>query len=128
VAFGATQNAVDAGRMFGGINRDALAARRRHSRPAVAGEAAFVLLERMGRFRLGPNPSGQQRANGKKTDRDKQDQIDGTRSSTRSSDQSSDDICCASRPVRQNRSPAAQPYFIPRSVRTLGFTSPAARI
>jgi hypothetical protein len=52
VAVGAAQSAVDAGRMFGGINRDALAVPRSHSRLAVAGEAAFILLERLGRFRL----------------------------------------------------------------------------
>ena len=58
VAVVAAQSAVDAGHMLGGINRDAFAAGRRHSRLAVAGEAVFVLLERMRGFRLCSNPSG----------------------------------------------------------------------
>ena len=47
VAVDAAQNAVDAGRVLRGINRDAFAAVRGHSRLAVAGEAAFILLERL---------------------------------------------------------------------------------
>jgi hypothetical protein len=40
----AAQSAMDAGRMFGGINGNAFAAGRRHSCLAVAGEATFILL------------------------------------------------------------------------------------
>lgn len=52
VAVGAAQNTVDAGRMFGRIDRDAFAAARRHSRLGVAGETTFVLFEWLRRFRL----------------------------------------------------------------------------
>jgi hypothetical protein len=63
VAVLAAQSAVDAGRMLRGFNRDAFAGGRSHSRLAVTGKAAFILLQWMGRFRLGANPSRHQRAN-----------------------------------------------------------------
>ena len=71
VAIVAAQNAVDTGRMFGGINRDAFAAGRGHPRLAVAGQAAFILLQWMRRFRLGASPSRCQHADCKKSDRKK---------------------------------------------------------
>jgi len=45
VAVVAAQSAVDTGCVPGGINRDAFAGGRRHSRLAVTGEAAFILLQ-----------------------------------------------------------------------------------
>ena len=45
--------AVNAVRVFGGINRNTLAAARGHSCLAVAGEAAFILFEGLDCFRLG---------------------------------------------------------------------------
>ena len=63
VAVLAAQSAVDTGRMFRGINRNAFAGGRSHSRLAVTGKAAFILLQWRGRFRLGANPSRHQRAN-----------------------------------------------------------------
>ena len=65
VAVGAAQNAVHAGRMLGGIDRDAFAVARGHSRLTVAGQAAFVLLERLGRLRLCPGAGVCRRAKGK---------------------------------------------------------------
>jgi len=59
----AAQSAVDTGRMLRGINRDAFAGGRSHSGLAVTGKAAFILLQWMGRFRLGASPSRYQRAN-----------------------------------------------------------------
>ena len=47
VAFSAAQNAVDAGRVLGGINRDAFPAVRLHACLAVAGQATFVLPQRL---------------------------------------------------------------------------------
>ena len=47
VAFSAAQNAVDTGRVLGGINRDAFPAVRLHSPLAVAGQATFVLPQRL---------------------------------------------------------------------------------
>ncbi len=47
VTFSAAQNAVDAGRVFGGINRDAFPAVRLHACLAVAGQATFVLPQRL---------------------------------------------------------------------------------
>ena len=79
VAGGAAERAVDAGRMFDGIDRDTFATVGLHPGLAVAGEAGFVLLERM--RRLCSDGNGQQRADGKKTDGEKQDQIDDTASS-----------------------------------------------
>jgi len=78
VAVGAAERAVDAGRMFDGIDRDTFATVGLHPGLAVAGEAGFVLLERM--RRLCSDGNGQQRADGKKTDGEKQDQIDDTAS------------------------------------------------
>ena len=52
VALFATQNAVNTGCMFRGINRDAFAIARCHSRLAMAGQAALVLLERLWRLYL----------------------------------------------------------------------------
>jgi len=63
VAVVAAQSAVDTGCVLRRINRDAFAGGRRHSRMAVTGEAAFILLQRMGRFRLGASPSGYKRTN-----------------------------------------------------------------
>lgn len=54
VAVGATQNSVDAGGMPGGINRDALSLVGLHPRLAMAGQAAFVLLQRLRQLRLCP--------------------------------------------------------------------------
>ena len=53
VAVGAPQSTVNTGRMFGGIDRNAFAGCGRHSCLAVAGEAAFILLQGMDCFRLG---------------------------------------------------------------------------
>jgi hypothetical protein len=47
VTFSAAQNAVDAGRVLGGINRDAFPAVRLHACLAVAGQATFVLPQRL---------------------------------------------------------------------------------
>lgn len=44
MAVGARENAVNAGRMFGGIDEDAVARRRSHARLAVAGETGLILL------------------------------------------------------------------------------------
>jgi len=53
---------VHAGGMLGRVNRDAFATPRRHSGLAVTGEAAFILLQQLGRFWLGVNPSRDQYA------------------------------------------------------------------
>ena len=52
VAVFAAQNAVDAGRVLRRIKRDALAVTRRHSRLTMAGQATFVLFQRMGHLSL----------------------------------------------------------------------------
>lgn len=52
VAIGARQNAMDAGRVFRGIDGDDLAGIRFHSWLAVTGQAVIVLFDRL-RFRLG---------------------------------------------------------------------------
>jgi hypothetical protein len=65
VAAGAAQNAMDAGRMLGGINRDVFAAARRHSRLAVTGQAAFVPAQ-MRQLRLSPGTGVFWEAGGKK--------------------------------------------------------------
>ncbi len=52
VAIGAAQNAVHTGRMLGGIDRDAFAVARGHSRLTMASQAAFVLLKGLGRLHL----------------------------------------------------------------------------
>ena len=62
VAISTTHSAVHAGGMLGRVNRDAFATPRRHSGLAVTGEAAFILLQRLGRFWLGVNPSRDQYA------------------------------------------------------------------
>ena len=54
VAISAAQDAVYAGCVFGGINRNAFPAVRLHACLAVAGETVFVLLEGFGSFRLCP--------------------------------------------------------------------------
>ena len=48
VAVFAGQSTVNTSCVFAGINRNALAFVRGHSRLPVTGEAAFILLERMG--------------------------------------------------------------------------------
>ena len=62
VAVGATQNAVPLAAMLARVNRNAFALGGDPSRLALAGEAGFVLLERMGRLRLGPGPPWNERA------------------------------------------------------------------
>lgn len=47
VTFSAAQNAVDTGSMFGRINRDVFPAVRLHACLAVAGQATFVLPQRL---------------------------------------------------------------------------------
>lgn len=60
MAIRATEGAVDAGGMFTRINRDVFAASRRHSGLAVAGKAAFILLQWLGGFWLSVDPSRSQ--------------------------------------------------------------------
>ena len=62
----AGQTAVDAGCMLCGINRNAFAAGRSHSRLAVTGKTSFVLLQRMGGQRLCSNPSRHRHADREK--------------------------------------------------------------
>jgi hypothetical protein len=52
MAVGTAENPVDAGAVLGGIDGQALPAIRLHSRLAVTGQAAFILLERMRRLLL----------------------------------------------------------------------------
>ena len=50
---GASQNAVNAGRMFAGIDGNTFAGVRFHSRLAVTSQAVFVLFKGLRWFRLG---------------------------------------------------------------------------
>jgi hypothetical protein len=79
VTVSTSERPVDAGHMFGGINRDTFAAVGLHPGLSVAGEAGFVLLERM--RRLCSDGSGEQREEREETDGKKQDRIDDTASS-----------------------------------------------
>jgi hypothetical protein len=74
VAVGAAQDTVHAGGVFTGVNRNALAAVRLHSRLAVAGKAAFILLERLNWLRLSFGSGICWGADWKKTECKKHDQ------------------------------------------------------
>lgn len=65
VAVSTAQNAVHAGGVLGGIDRDAFAVARGHSRLTVASQAAFVLLEWLGRPHLCPGAGVCRRVKGK---------------------------------------------------------------
>src|SRR5450432_4582243 len=67
VAVGAAKNAVNAGCMLGGINRDALALVRGHSCLAVASQTTLVLLQRLRQLRLCPGTGVRRDADRKKT-------------------------------------------------------------
>jgi len=95
VAVGTAQSSVDARGVLGGINRNAFSFVGGHSGLTVAGQATFILLQRLGQLYLGAGTGVCREAGGKKTGREKQDQKDEPEPSCRS--------CCAS-----HSSPQAQ--------------------